>query len=85
MEDSIVVLVVEDDQLIQILVEEALADGGFEVAIASSGEEAVELLNATGPKYRALVTDIGLGVGKLDGWALARQPERTCRTCRWST
>lgn len=73
MDDSIVVLVVEDDQLIQSVVEDALADGGFGVAIASSAEEAVELLNAKSPKYRALVTDIGLGGGKMDGWALARQ------------
>jgi DNA-binding response OmpR family regulator len=73
MEDLIVVLVVEDDQSIQIVVEEALADGGFGVAIASTGEEAVKLLDATSSVYRALVTDIGLGGGKMDGWALARQ------------
>lgn len=73
MEDSIVVLVVEDDQLIQSLVEEALTNGGFGVAIASSGEEAVDLLNAAAPKFRALVTDISLGGDKMDGWALARQ------------
>ncbi|MET4721817.1 DNA-binding response OmpR family regulator [Bradyrhizobium japonicum] len=72
MQAAIVVLVVEDDQLIQSLVEEALADGGFEVAIACTGEEAAELPNATSPKYRALVTDIDLGRGKMNGWALAR-------------
>jgi CheY-like chemotaxis protein len=38
------VLVVEDDQPIQSLLEEALAEGGFEASIASSGEEALTLL-----------------------------------------
>lgn len=73
MEDLIMVLVVEDDQSIQFIVEEALADGGFGVAIASTGEEAIKLLDSTGSVYRALVTDIGLGGDKMDGWALARQ------------
>ena len=58
---DLVILVVEDDQLIQSVVEETLADGGFEVAMASSGEQAVQLLDDTDhPNYRALVTDIGL-------------------------
>jgi DNA-binding response OmpR family regulator len=65
-------LVVEDDQLIQGVVEESLADGGFEIVIASSGENAVELLDASEGKYRALVTDINLGRGSIDGWGVAR-------------
>ena len=39
-----IILIVEDDQLIQSLVEDTLRDGGFESAIAASGEEAVTLL-----------------------------------------
>src|SRR4051812_18073183 len=66
-----VILVVDDDKLIQDLVEDALADGGFEVAIASSGEEAITLLNGKVAEYRALVTDIHLG-GTIDGWEVAR-------------
>lgn len=72
MENQIVVLVVEDDQLIQAVVEESLADGGFEAAIASSGEDAVALLDASGEEFRALVTDINLGSEKFDGWHVAR-------------
>ena len=72
MEDVVVILVVEDDQLIQGVVEEALAEGGFEIAMASSGEQATELLTATNPACRALVTDINLGRDKMDGWAVAR-------------
>jgi DNA-binding response OmpR family regulator len=73
LEDLLVILVVEDDQLIQGIVEGALSDGGFELAIAASGEQAVELLDGSGGKYRALVTDINLGSGKLDGWGVARR------------
>ena len=38
MGDLLVVLVVEDDAPVQTIVEEALIDGGFEPAIAASGE-----------------------------------------------
>jgi DNA-binding response OmpR family regulator len=71
-ENQIVVLVVEDDQLVQSLVEDCLTDGGFEPVIASSGEEAVELLDASYGKYRALVTDINLGPSKINGWEVAK-------------
>jgi DNA-binding NtrC family response regulator len=66
------VLVVEDDHLIQSVVEEALKEGGFEIAIASSAKQAVELLDGAGGSYRALVTDINLGHDKADGWEIAR-------------
>lgn len=65
------ILIIEDDREIQAIVEEALADGGFDSAIAASGEEAVALLRSDEVKYRALVTDINLP-GRLDGWDIAR-------------
>jgi len=52
------VLVIEDDPDIQVIVEDALTEGGFEPAIAASGEEAVTLLKGGFFKYRALVTDV---------------------------
>src|SRR5580765_1051050 len=55
-----VILVVEDDQQLQSVVEDALTEGGFEAAIAQSGEEAVTLLRGRQIGYRALVTDINL-------------------------
>nr|WP_249129236.1 MULTISPECIES: response regulator [Bradyrhizobium] len=64
-------MVTEDDQLVQGIVEEALAEGGFETATATTGEEAIALLTADADRFRALVTDIHLG-GKLDGWDVAR-------------
>ena len=70
MEDLLVVLVVDDDPSILSIVEAALTDGGFGLVTASSGEEAVTLLKES--KCRALVTDIDLGQGKMDGWEVAR-------------
>jgi CheY-like chemotaxis protein len=71
LDDVGTILVVEDDQLIQALVEDALSDGGFQSAISASGEEAITLLRGETSQYRAVVTDINL-VGKLDGWEVAR-------------
>lgn len=67
-----VVLVIEDDEPIQTLIEETLADAGFEPAIVGSGEEAVTLLKGMRCEYRALVTDISLR-GRIDGWEVARR------------
>jgi len=72
LEDLLVILVVEDDHAIQSVVEEALTDGGFEPAIAASGEEAVTLLKGGLTKYRALVTDINLR-GTMGGWEVAKR------------
>jgi len=69
--DAVTILVVEDDQLIQAMIEDALSDGGFESAITTSGEEATARLQSNDSHYRAVVTDINLH-GKLDGWEVAR-------------
>ena len=69
--EAVTVLIVEDDQLIQGMVEEALSDGGFKSVITGSGEEAVALLQANESVYRAIVTDINL-IGTIDGWEVAR-------------
>jgi DNA-binding response OmpR family regulator len=71
LEELPVVLVVEDDQEIQIIVEDALTEGGFESAIAPSGEEAVTLLKGVRGCYRALVADVALR-GRMNGWEVAR-------------
>ncbi len=69
--DQLVVLVAEDDQEIQIIVEDSLTEGGFEPAIAPSGEEAVTLLKGNKGSYRALVVDVNLR-GRMDGWEVAK-------------
>jgi DNA-binding response OmpR family regulator len=66
------ILIVEDDTSLQAIIEEALTEGGFETAIASSAEEAIILLKGKATNYKALVTDINLK-GRLSGWDVARQ------------
>ena len=80
MEQLPIILVVEDDPIIQNLIDDALSDGGFDVDIASTGEEAVILLAAGKKAYRALVTDINLP-GKLDGWEVSRRAREIDADC----
>jgi DNA-binding response OmpR family regulator len=70
-QDLPIVLVIEDDRGLTEIIEDALKDGGFEPAVAASGEEAVTLLKAFRSKYSALITDISL-MGFMDGWRVAR-------------
>jgi len=65
-------MVVEDDPEIQALIDEALCDGGYDPALATSGEEAVTLLRGNRNHYRALVSDVNLK-GTMSGWEVARQ------------
>src|ERR1700754_3336263 len=66
-----VILVAEDDQDVQAFIENTLSDSGFELSIAVTGQEAINLLKSKKVEYRALVTDIHLG-GEIDGWQVAR-------------
>jgi DNA-binding response OmpR family regulator len=69
--DSVTILVVEDDQLVQATVVDALSEGGFKSTLAASGEEAIALVKDGKSQFRAVVTDINLN-DKLDGWEVAR-------------
>jgi DNA-binding response OmpR family regulator len=73
LEGSPIILVVEDDPLVRGVVEETLTDGGFEIAMVSSGENAIDLLEVQQVKYGAVVTDINLGRDRRDGWDVARR------------
>ncbi len=73
MEGLPIILVVEDDPFVRGVVEETLTDGGFEIAMVSSGENAIDLLEVRKVNYRAVVTDINLGRDKRDGWDVARR------------
>lgn len=68
----LLILVVEDQDLVQDLVQDALSDGGFASELTASGEEAITLLQSDKTKYRALITDIHLK-GKLTGWDVAKR------------
>ena len=73
MAEPLVVLVVEDEQSLQSILEEALSDGGFQSEIASSGEEALTLLSGRKGAYRVLVVDIRFGKDRIKGWDVARR------------
>jgi DNA-binding response OmpR family regulator len=64
-------VVIEDDPDIQVLVEDAISDGGFEVTIVPSGEAGLTLLGRGNARYVAVVTDINVS-GTLDDWQVAR-------------
>jgi len=66
------ILYVEDENVIRELVAMVLEDAGFEVVAAADGASACEALDRKDEKpFRAIITDISLGVGP-DGWAVAR-------------
>jgi CheY-like chemotaxis protein len=66
------VLLVEDEFLIQCVAEDSLSEAGLSPTVVASAEEALSLLKASEPQYRALITDIDLGRLRMDGWELAR-------------
>ena len=68
------ILLVEDQPLLAMLAQSALEEAGYEVALATNGEHALEALDS-GLKLTALVTDIRLGRGP-NGWQLAQQARR---------
>jgi DNA-binding response OmpR family regulator len=65
------VLLVEDDELLGVLFELALAEAGYLVTRASHGADALAVL-ASASSIDLLVTDIALGDGP-DGWQVARR------------
>lgn len=68
----IIILLTEDEFLIQDIVRHALEEAGYGILLASTGEEAIKILEAGDPSIRVLVTDIELG-GGLKGWLVARR------------
>lgn len=70
--DQPLILVVEDEEGIQCLIEDALTEAGFASDILSSAEEALTLFRSGTKPYVALVTDVNLK-GRLDGWHVARE------------
>ncbi len=63
------ILIVEDEFLIRLTLAEALADEGFEVLEAETGDEALLMIRAD-PAIQLMLTDMQLP-GSLDGGSLA--------------
>jgi len=68
------VLVVEDQNLVRIILAEVLNDEGFQVVEASTGDEAVVLIDCP-DGFHAVVTDIHMP-GERDGVAVGRHARR---------
>jgi CheY-like chemotaxis protein len=68
---SVLVLIAENEPDIRLVLQDAFEDGGFDVLLASSGEEAIAALDAERDNVRALLTDINLE-SKSTGWDVAR-------------
>jgi CheY-like chemotaxis protein len=66
------VLVVDDEPDLLLMVEWMLTEKGYEVATASNGAEALQVLPQVEPD--CVVLDLRMPV--LDGWSLARELER---------
>ncbi len=66
------VLLVEDAVLIRLELADMLESGGFRVLPVASAEEALHVLRATS-EVQAVVTDVNVSSGGMDGFALARQ------------
>ena len=64
------VLYVEDEAMAQIYGEASLNDAGYDVVVASSGQEASAYLREHGAEIDALITDIDLP-GAVNGWRIA--------------
>jgi DNA-binding response OmpR family regulator len=60
------ILLVEDEPLIREIIAESLEEAGYEVIQASTGDEAISLINDESVTITALVTDFHMP-GKADG------------------
>ena len=65
------ILVVEDEMLIGAVIEDALVEAGYGVALVTCGEDAIALLDEASTAFSGVVTDIRLGSG-CSGWDVAR-------------
>ena len=73
-EPPLIVFVVEDQEPVQELLIHPLQEAGYGVLLASSGTEALDLLESKkSASIRALVTDINLGHSLPSGWDVARR------------
>jgi CheY-like chemotaxis protein len=67
-----VVLVVEDEVLVRMMLADVLDEAGFRVIEAAHADEALSVLTAL-PEVQAVVTDVEMPGGSMNGFALARE------------
>ena len=69
-EQSVLLIVAEDDPMLLLNSVEVLEAGGFEVLTATNGTDATAIIDEHAGASAGLITDIQLGEGPT-GWALA--------------
>ncbi|MBN8925545.1 MAG: response regulator [Rhodospirillales bacterium 69-11] len=72
MSETLLLLLVEDDAGISEMLEDALADEGFETVIAGSAATALAALGTDASRFKCVITDVHLGPGP-SGWDVARR------------
>jgi PAS domain S-box-containing protein len=77
---SIRILVVEDEEQLARMARVVLMQHGHQVVVASSGEQALEILE--GEHFELVISDLGLGGGK-NGWDLAMEVRDQWPTTRF--
>ncbi len=66
------ILVVEDEALVRMTLVDVLEDAGFRVIEAVHADEALRVMKAV-PDIQAMVTDVEMPRGSINGFELARQ------------
>jgi DNA-binding NtrC family response regulator len=77
--ENIILLLVDDEELILHMLEEALTDAGFAVVTAMDGASAIALLDKPDDNLAGLITDIRMGDGA-NGWDVARHARELAPT-----
>jgi two-component system, response regulator PdtaR len=75
MPDQTFVLVAEDEELVRLVIVQALLDEGFEVMEVEHAEAALIVLESHGRRIHVLFTDIQMP-GAMDGLALAHHTSK---------
>jgi CheY-like chemotaxis protein len=71
-QDTPSVLVVEDEALVRMTLVDVLDDAGFDVIEAVHADDALQVLQST-PGIQAVVTDVEMPRGSINGFELARR------------
>lgn len=67
-----VLLIAEDEFLLIADLEEALEEAGYAIQIVSNGSQAIDALENDISRFKALITDIRMGLGPT-GWEVAHR------------
>jgi DNA-binding NtrC family response regulator len=73
------VLIVDDDQNMRLTLAEILAGDGYDVRVASTGEESVEMCREN--RFRLILMDVRMpGIGGLEAFRQIRKQRSRCQT-----